>query len=67
MSKPELLAAIRALGWHRLTSSPEKATAFHADHPLGWQVFTQPSAGEEAVLAAFLRDIQTPELLAKYA
>lgn len=67
MSKPELLAAIAALGWHDLTSSAEKVTAYHADHPDGWQVWNHLGPGEGVMLYLFLRDIQTPALLAKHA
>lgn len=63
MSKPELIAAIEALGWHGLTSSHEKVTAYHADCPAGWQVWDQPGPGEEAMLLTFLCNVKNAEIL----
>lgn len=67
MNKPELIAAIEALGWYDLKSSYEKASAKHPNHAGGWMVWHEPGPGEVPILTLFLADIQNPALLAKHA
>lgn len=67
MTPAELIAAIEALGWHRLTVTPGKVVGYHVDYPQGWQEWMEPAPGEAVVLTHFLTNIQNPELLARYA
>ena len=67
MTDAEMIAAIEDLGWYGLTVTSERVRGYHATRPAGWQEWMQPAPGASVVLASFLRNIQNPELLAKYA